>query len=186
MTDRIPTESLTHHSKDAAKQFHVIGIHGAIEQHEIAYQALTQALAGVENSGAITDLLDLSALTLPLFNPDYPEPRDAVVVRHYISLADAVLLVTSARHDSYSTQLKNALEYCGSDEFDGTQVGLLGVAKKSEPTPALNQLRTICTALGAQVLTPQVGIAAETTCEGDELAHDRVTDLRTLGQQVVE
>ncbi|GAA5064025.1 NADPH-dependent FMN reductase [Haladaptatus pallidirubidus] len=186
MINRTPTESRTYHSKDTAEQFYVVGIHGAIEQHEIAHQALTQALIGAGNTGAATHLLDLSALTLPLYNPDPPESRYAVVVMRCISQADAVLLTTSSRHDSYSTQLKNALEYCGPDEFNGTPVGLLGVARKSEPTPALNQLRTICTTLGAQVLTTQVGIATEATCEDDELPHDRVTNLRTLGQQVVE
>ncbi len=65
-------------------------------------------------------------------------------------------------------------------------VGLLGVARKSESTPALDQLQTICTTLDAQILTTRVGIAIEATCEDNELPRDCVTDLWTLGQQVVE
>jgi NAD(P)H-dependent FMN reductase len=169
---------------DTTKQPRVVGIHGAPEQHEIAHHALTEALTGAENAGATTDHLDLSELALPLYDPDYPEPRDAVAVMRYTSRADAVLLATSVRHDSHSTQLKNALEYCGPDEFAGKPVGLIGVADGQEPVTALGHLRTICTMLDAQVLGMQVS-TIEAIGEHNELSDNSVTELRALGQQVV-
>jgi NAD(P)H-dependent FMN reductase len=170
-------------SSDTTEEPRVIGIHGAREQYEIARCALTQALRGAASTGAATDLLDLSDLTFPWYNPDHPEAGDAVVVRRCVSRADAVLLATAARHDSYSAQLKNALEYCDGDEFDGKPVGLLGV-DNTDPATALKHLRTICTTLNARVLPLQVSI--ETTEEHNELPTDSVTELRMLGQQIID
>lgn len=163
----------------------VIGIHGALEQHEIARNGLTQTLSGAASAGAVTDLLDLSELTLPLYNPDYSGAGDAVVVRRCVSQADAILLATWVRHDSYSAQLKTALEYCGTDEFANSPIGLLGVADGSGLTTALTQLRTICTTLDARVLPMQVSIGVDVTEKHGELPIDRITELRTLGQHVV-
>lgn len=170
-------------SNDTTEWPRVIGIHGAREQHEIAHSALTQALRGAASAGAATDLLDLSELTLPWYNPDHPEASDAVVVSHWVSQADVVLLATAARHNTYSAQLKNALEYCDSDEFDGKHVGLLGVDDVA-PATALEHLRTVCTTLNARVLPLQISIEAPE--EHNELPTDSVTELRTLGQHVVD
>lgn len=161
----------------------IIGIHGAPEEHTIARDALIQTLTGAANAEAATDLLDLSELSLPLYTPDRPEPRDAVVVKSSVSQADAVLLATSVRHDSYSAQLKNAIEYCDSDKFDGKPVGLLGV-DNADPATALEHLRTVCTTLNARVLPMQVSI--EAIEEHNGLPTDSVAELRMLGQQIVD
>lgn len=63
-------------SEETAEQPRVIGVHGAVEQHASATRALSEALTGAENAGAAIDLFDLAELTLPLYNPDQPEPQD--------------------------------------------------------------------------------------------------------------
>lgn len=161
----------------------IIGIHGAPEEHTIAHDALTQTLIGAANAEAATDLLDLSELSLPLYHPDDPEPRDAVVVKSSVTQADAVLLATSVRHNSYSAQLKNAIEYCDSDEFDGKPVSLLGVDNAGSAT-ALEHLQTVCTTLNARVLPMQVSI--DPIEEHNELPTDSVTELQMMGQQIVD
>lgn len=170
-------------SEETAEQPHVIGIHGAAEQHGIATHALSKVLRRAENAGASTDLIDLVELTLPLYNSDQPEPQDAVAVVRQISQADAVVLATSVQHDSYSALLKTALEYCSPEEFDNKPVGLLGVTEGSGPALALEHLRTVCTTLNAWVLPMQVSI---NTTWDDELPTDSVNALRTLGKQVVD
>lgn len=171
-------------SIETAEPPRVIGIHGAIEQHGIASDALTEALTGAANAEAATALIDLTELSLPLYNPDRPEPEDAIAVKCSVSQADAVLLATSVRHESYSTQLKTALEYCGPDEFTDKPVGLLGVDDGVGSATALEHLRTVCTTLDSRVLPMQVSI--EATEEHNELSTDSVTELRVLGQQVVD
>ncbi|WP_160135590.1 NADPH-dependent FMN reductase [Halococcus salsus] len=171
-------------SEETAEQLRVIGVHGAVEQHAGATRALSEVLTGAENAGAAIDLFDLAELTLPLYNSDQPEPQEGVAVVRRIARADAVILATSVRHDSYSAQLKTALEYCGPEEFDSKPVGLLGVTEGSEPALALEHLRTVCTTLNAWVLPMQVSITA--AGEHDELAVDSVNALRTLGQQIVD
>lgn len=167
----------------AAKRPCVIGVNGASEQHGLARRALTQALAGAGNAGAATDCLDLSELSIPLYNPECPEPRDALILRRYVARADAVLLATSVRHDSYSAQLKNALEYCGTDEFDGTPVGLLGVTDGSGAATALEHLRTVCSMLDARVLLTHTCLSIEA---GDTRScPDGVTECRTLGIDII-
>lgn len=173
-------------SEETAEQPRVIGVHGAVEQHVNATRALSEALTGAENAGAAIDLLDLSALTLPLYNPDHQEVRDVAVVKRSVSRADAVLLVTAARHGSYSAQLKTALEYCSPDGFADKPVGLLGVAAGSSPATAVEHLRTVCETLDARVLALQVSLASAAVWEHDELPIDCVTELRMLGEQVVD
>jgi NAD(P)H-dependent FMN reductase len=61
-------------------------------------------------------------------------------------------------HGSYSGVLKNAMDYCGFDEFEDTTVGLLAVSGGSFPTGALEHLRLVCRAVNAWVLPHQAAI----------------------------
>lgn len=184
MTITHPDGSNTDSSIGTAEPPRVIGIHGAIRHHGIASDALTEALTGAANAKATTALVDLTESSLPLYNPDDLEPEGAVALKRRVSQADSVLLATSVRHESYSTQLKTALEHCSADEFTDKPVGLLGVADGGGSATALGHLRTVCTTLDSRVLPMQVSIEAT---EGyNELSTDTVTELRALGQQVVD
>ncbi|MFB6146924.1 MAG: NADPH-dependent FMN reductase [Halobacteriaceae archaeon] len=119
---------------------------------------LQYALAGAEGTGAAGELIDLRELDLPPLKPDDPEPADAEALTRTVRAADAVLLGTPMYHGSYSGVLKNALDYCGFDEFDGKTVGLLAVAGGSFPVTALDHLRSVCRALDAWVLPHQAAI----------------------------
>lgn len=184
MTQNPSDEVGTPSSEKTAKQPHVIGVHGAVEQHAVATHALSEVLRAAENAGATTELIDLTELTLPMYNPDRPAPEDAVVFMDKISQADVVVLATSVRHDSYSALLKTALDYCDSEEFDDKPVGLLAVTEGSGPALALEHLRTVCRTLNAWVLPMQVSINA--IWEGDELPEESVNALWKLGQEVVD
>lgn len=169
-------------SIETAEHPRVLGIHGTIEHHGIASDALTEALTGAENADAAADFIDLSKLEIPLYNPDHSNPHDAMAVKSSVAHADAVLLATSVRHNSYSTQLKTTLEYCDPDDFIDKPVGLLGVGTGA--VSALEQLRTICTTLTAEVLPIQVSI--EMAKRKNELPAKSIPELRTLGQLAVD
>jgi NAD(P)H-dependent FMN reductase len=133
-------------------------------------------------------LLDLADVHLPLLDPDVNDAGDSDVVRRPIRNADAVILGTPMYHGSYSGVLKNALDYCGFDEFENTTVGLLVVSGGPFPTPALDHLRVVCRSLNAwalphQAAIPQAHSVFDENGFTDEDLRERV---RTLGARAVE
>jgi NAD(P)H-dependent FMN reductase len=175
----------------------VVAVSGSLRADSYTRLALRRALAAAENAGADADLLDLRSVDLPPLNPDVDDQGDSAAVTRRVRDADAVLLGTPMYHGSYSGVLKNALDYCGFDEFEGKTVGLLGVAGGAFPITALEHLRSVCRALDAWVLphqaaVPHASAAFEKREDGgtvgdyvfvDETLESRVA---TLGQRVVE
>jgi NAD(P)H-dependent FMN reductase len=109
-------------------------------------------------------------------------------LRQTVGRAESVLLATPNYHGSYSGALKNALEYCGREEFEETTVGLLEVAAGRFPGSALVHLRTVSRTLRAWTLPTEVAIpeshsfVTENGIRDSELA-DRT---RRLGTELVE
>ncbi|RCU47979.1 NADPH-dependent oxidoreductase [Haloplanus salinus] len=166
----------------------VVGVAGSLRDHSYTRLALRRALDAAGATGAEVDLLDLRTYDLPPLDPDVDEQGDSVALARRIRGADAVLLGTPMYHGSYSGVLKNALDHCGFDEFEGKTVGLLGVAGGAFPITALEHLRSVCRALDAWVLPYQAAIprASAVVSDGafvDEGIENRVA---TLGRRVVE
>jgi NAD(P)H-dependent FMN reductase len=84
--------------------------------------------------------------------------------------------------------LKNALDHCGFDEFDGKTVGLLAVAGGGFPVTALEHLRSVCRALNAWVLPHQAALPnVSSQFDGEELADEGLEKrVHVLGRRVVE
>jgi NAD(P)H-dependent FMN reductase len=166
----------------------VVAVCGSRREGSHTRRALQEALSGVEAAGGKAELLDLAEIDLPLLDPDVDGTGDGDVVRRTIREADAVVLGTPMYHGSYSGVLKNALDYCGFDEFENTTVGLLVVSGGPFPTPALTHLRDVCRSLNAWVLpyqaaVPQVRTAFDDDGFTDENLRERV---RMLGVRAVE
>jgi NAD(P)H-dependent FMN reductase len=171
---------------------HVVAISGSLRDASHTRKALSHALDAAVDAGADTGLLDLREWDLPVYDADESEAGDAAAFTERVREADSVLLGTPVYHGSYATPLKNALDYCGFDEFEGTTVGLLSVAGGGFPITALDHLRSVCRALNAWVLPHQAAIPnARTVFEGgpddwqwlDEGVADRVA---VLGTRAVE
>lgn len=182
---------------------HVVAICGSLRGRSYTRIGLEHALVGVEEVGGEGSLIDLREYDLPPLNADLDEQGDSAEVKRRIREADAVLLGTPMYHGSYSGVLKNALDHCGFDEFEGKTVGLLGVAGGAFPISALEHLRTVCRALNSWVLPHQAALPRVSQSfegsdeETDTLAnglpvHGRFVDegtgkrVRTLGQRVVQ
>jgi NAD(P)H-dependent FMN reductase len=105
-----------------------------------------------------------------------------------VQAADSILLGTPVYHGSYSAPLKNALDYCGFDEFEKKTVGLLCVAGGSFPITALDHLRSVCRSLDCWVVPHQAAIPrASSAFRGDELTDDSVRRrVTTLGKEAVQ
>jgi len=166
----------------------VAAISGSLRADSYTRVALVRALDAAEAAGAETELLDLRTFELPPLNPDIDEQGDAREFTRQVRESDAVLLGTPMYHGSYSGVLKNALDHCGFDEFEGKTVGLLGVAGGSFPITALEHLRSVCRALDAWVLPHQAAVPHASAAVADGGFVDDALEARvaTLGRRVVE
>ncbi|WP_439027256.1 NADPH-dependent FMN reductase [Haloarchaeobius sp. DT45] len=166
---------------------HVVALCGSLREQSKTRVVLHEALAAASEAGATTELLDLREYDLPPVNADDMDAGDAPALRERVAAADAVLLGTPNYHGSYAAPLKNALDYCGRDEFEGTTVGLLEVAGGSYPKPALAHLRGVARTLNAWTLPLEVGIPKS----HETVGRDGITDpeiegrVRRLGRELV-
>lgn len=166
----------------------VVAIGGSLRESSRTRIALDTALDAAGEAGADTELIDLREYDLPMFNPDIDNQADGPQLRSTVQSADSIILGTPMYHGSYSNCIKNAVDYCGFDEFEGKTVGLLAVAGGSFPVTAVDHLRSVCRALDAWVLPhqaviPHAGDNVDTTGINDAALEDRVA---TLGRRCVE
>jgi NAD(P)H-dependent FMN reductase len=166
----------------------VVAVCGSLRDGSYTRIALEHALAAASDRGAETELLDLRAFDLPVFDADADDAGDAPDLRRRVRAADSILLGTPMYHGSYAAPLKNALDYCGFDEFEHRTVGLLGVAGGSFPITALDHLRSVCRALNAWVLPYQAAIprASGTFEDGAFTDADLADRVAVLGERAVE
>jgi NAD(P)H-dependent FMN reductase len=166
----------------------VAAIPGSLREQSYTRLALDRALDAAVAAGAETDMLDLRTFDLPPLNPDDDAGEESEAFAHRVRAADAVLLGTPMYHGSYSGVLKNALDHCGFDEFEGKTVGLLGVSGGAFPITALDHLRAVCRALDAWVLPHQAAVprASKAFEDGAFVDEDLEARVATLGRRVVE
>jgi NAD(P)H-dependent FMN reductase len=166
----------------------VVAVAGSLRDRSYTRRALRVALSGAADAGASTEMLDLREYDLPTLNPDDDVPPDAVRFTDAVDAADSVLLGTPTYHGSYSGVLKNALDYCGFEEFEHTTVGLLAVAGGAFPVTGLEHLRSVCRALNAWVLPHQAAVPrARGAFEGEEIVDESIAErVRVLGRRSVE
>ncbi|WP_276257661.1 NADPH-dependent FMN reductase [Haloglomus litoreum] len=171
-----------------SQQPHIVGIAGSLRDRSYTRLAVERALREADRRGATTELLDLREYDLPVYDADADEPGDADRLTAAVQRADSVILGTPSYHGSYSSVLKNALDYCGFDEFEDTTVGLLCVAGGAFPTTPLEHLRSVCRALNAWVVPHQVGLPSVSgKFQGEELVDEGLAErVDVLGRRVVE
>lgn len=136
---------------------HVVAVCGSLRETSKTRQALDVTLEAAADAGASTEMVDLREYDLPPLKSDDSVP-DADDLKASIAGADSVVLGTPNYHGSYSGVLKNALDYCGRDEFGGSLVGLVEVAAGRFPGPALLHLRQVCRTLNAWTLPNEVAV----------------------------
>ena len=167
---------------------HVVAICGSLRDESYTRASLAVSLAAAERAGASTELIDLRELELPMFDADDDEAGDAPELTRRVREADAILLGTPMYHGSYAAPLKNALDYCGFDEFENKTVGLLAVAGGRFPVSALDHLRGVCRALNAWVLPYQavVPLAYQAIEDGEVVDGDLEERVAALGRRLVQ
>lgn len=91
---------------------HVLLVSGSPSANSSTRKLLQGIATQLSAAGATTDLLDLSAEPLPLFNPDssYAAPHYAALLAR-VERADVLLLGTPDYHGTISSTLKNFLDH---------------------------------------------------------------------------
>lgn len=166
---------------------HVVAVCGSNRDESKTRTALREALSAARTAGATTELIDLREWDLPTFDADNRAVGDSEELRRTIREADALLLGSPTYHGSYSGLLKNALDYCGFDEFEETTVGLLEVAAGDFPGGALRHLREVCRTLRAWTMPHEVAIPSShsTVTDGEITDEDLRERVQELGKSIV-
>lgn len=166
----------------------VVGLCGSLRDESRTRIALEAALDAAGDAGARTELIDLRHVSLPSLHAVDATPDDAARLRETVDDADAVLLGTPNYHGSFSGALKNALDYCGREEFDATTVGLLEVAAGAIPGTALVHLRTVSRTLNAWTLPTEVAIPDSHSLITERGIDDEDLDarVRRLGRELTD
>jgi NAD(P)H-dependent FMN reductase len=137
----------------------VVGISGSRRHGSYTRMAVTTALRGAAENGAVTELIDLHEYHLPFADGGDDATPDMVRLRALVKQAEGIILGTPEYHGSFSGVLKNALDLMGFDEFEGKMVGLVGVSGGAMGAfDAMNGLRNIGRALHAWVIPEQVAV----------------------------
>jgi NAD(P)H-dependent FMN reductase len=163
----------------------VVAVSGSRRDGSYTRLALARALEAAGVAGAETELLDLGAVDLPLYHPDQDDQGAEADLTRRMRRADGVILGSPVYHGSYSSTLKNFHDYCGSDEYEDTVVGLLAVAGGSSYGSTLDHMRITVRNVHGWVLPNQVGVpnASRRFENGrlvDEDLRDRVDELGRL------
>ena len=167
----------------------VVAMVGSLREDSYTRLACEDVLTAAASYDRVeTECIDLRRFDLPVFDADERDAGDAEELRRRVQAADSVVLGTPVYHGSYSSALKNALDYCGFDEFENTTVGLVCVAGGSFPTTTLDHLRSVARAVNAWVVPHQVAIPrVRNRYEDGELVDEDVEErLETLGRRMVE
>jgi FMN reductase len=162
----------------------IVGLGGSLASSSQSRTALAIGLAGAEEAGAETVLLDLRRLELPLYSQE-TEPTSAVLrMVETIESADGMLWSSPLYQGSISGSFKNALDWLhlpsGNVYLADKVVGLISVAGGTQGLQAINTMEFCVRALRAWavplvVAVPRGAVADEAT----------ERQLKMLGAEVV-
>ncbi|MFD1640736.1 NADPH-dependent FMN reductase [Halohasta litorea] len=166
----------------------VVALCGSLRDTSYTRLALEHALDAAAAAGAETELVDLREWELPLFDPGRRDRGDAAKLKQEVGEADAVLMGTPVYHGMISSALKNAFDYLGKDEFEGTTVGLLATAGGGSYAPTLEHLRTGIRTVHGWSLPHEVGIRGASNAfeDGEFVDPDLAARVETLGRMAAE
>jgi azobenzene reductase len=138
----------------------VVAVSGSLRDGSYTKAALHYALDAAETAGVETDMIDLAAVDLPLYDPDRDtaDAGDAEELLARVRAADGVILGTPVYHSSYSAAFRNFHDYCSFDEYEDTVVGLLVAAGGGTIADTLTDMRTTVRGVHGWTLPTQVGL----------------------------
>jgi FMN reductase len=178
-----------------SRTLNIVGLGGSVASTSKSRAALETALAGAEDAGAKTQLLDIRVLALPIYNPEDDEPtRGAVELLESCHAADGLLWSSPLYQGTISGALKNALDWLrllGDRDppyLHDKVIGLISTAGGTQGLQAINTMEFAVRALRGWAVPYVVPVAsASRVFNGDGRIQDEAVELqlRTLGGEVV-
>ena len=173
----------------------IVGLGGSLATASKSRAALRIALAGAENAGAATELLDLRELDLPMYNPDDDElGESATRVIESCYAADGLIWSSPLYQGTISGALKNALDWLhllGSRDpsyLHDKVIGLVSAAGGTQGLQAINTMEFAVRALRGWAVPYVVPVASAWRAfrdDGEVQDQAIAIQLETLGQEVV-
>jgi FMN reductase len=173
----------------------IVGLGGSLGTTSQSRAALLTALAGAEEAGAETELLDLRELNLPMYDPDGEAASESTCTMvEALYRADGLLWSSPLYQGSISGAFKNALDWLkllsGRDPAYLTDkvIGLISVAGGTQGLQAINTMEFCVRALRgwAVPLVVPVPSAARAFDDAGQPTDEAVErQLKTLGSEVV-
>jgi len=105
-------------------------------------RAVSVALDAAADAGAETGMIDLGTVDLPLYHPAEDVQGDSERLTRLVRGGRRRPAGTPVYHGSYSSTFKNFHDFCGSDEYENTAVGLLATAGGGSYGGTLEHLRS--------------------------------------------
>ncbi len=174
----------------------IVGLGGSLARTSRSLAALRIALDGAREAGAVTKLLDLRELDLPMYNPDderEPPPAASTLIETCYD-ADGMLWSSPMYQGTISGAFKNALDWLhglGAREppfLHDEVIGLISSAGGTQGLQAINTMEFAVRALRAWAVPYVIPVASASRVFDSD---GRITDdgielqLRTLGAEVV-
>lgn len=151
----------------------IVSISGTSRPDNYTSRALAVVNDELTRRGTPPRVFDARALTLSF--PGYPPTEDTKRLREAVTSASAVVLATPEYHGGYAAMTKLVIESLGfPSALSEKPIALLGVAAgRIGAIKSLEQLRGVCSHVGAIVLPRSVSIAG---VKGAFDAEGNVTD----------
>ena len=171
----------------------IVGLGGSLAKVSSSRAALVVALRGAEEAGAETELLDLRALDLPMYNPEAEELAESTM-RMVGSLegADGLLWSSPLYQGTVSGAFKNALDWLhlpsGSVYLTDKVIGLMSAAGGAQGLQAINTMEFSVRSLRGWAVPLVVPVASAARLLDDEgHIEDEAIErqLKMLGSEVV-
>ena len=171
----------------------IVGICGSMKPDSATAFVIKHALAAAKESGAATEFYEICEHDLPFFDDRKDESTYPASVQEFKTLvksSQGIIIGTPEYHNSFTGSLKNAIDFCSTEEFEHKMVGLIGVAGGSMGAPnAISHLRAVMRGVGAWVVPHQVSISnSGRIFSGNNMLADPALDkrLKKLGSDVAK
>src|SRR5579885_1792751 len=147
---------------DQFAEVRLLGVAGSLRAGSYSHYVLEHALGLVRRVGFQAESFDLRNHPLPLCNGDKADPRAdfpaVAMLRHKVSRAHGLILVTPEYHGGMSGVMKNMIDLLDFEHLEGKVVGCISVLGGPSNSNALNDLRHVLRWCHSWVIPQQIAI----------------------------
>lgn len=173
----------------------IVGVGGSLAEESTSLAALKLALEGAAQAGADTQLFDVKAMALPMYDPaEKVIPPQAQALADAAHAAHGLLWSSPLYHGSISGAFKNALDWLQllnrvePPFLTDKVIGLISTAGGVQGLQAVNTMEFVVRALRGWAVPLVIPIprAWKVFDEQGQATQDKITEqLYTLGEEVV-